>query len=225
MVWFINQVMLKPVIAIDGPAASGKGTLARKLAQKMNYAHLDTGAIYRIAALYLVQHNLELTLENGIRAARHIQENLDLASLQNPALRTDEIGSLTSKLSALPEIRSILLDTQRHFAQNPPDGFDGAVLDGRDIGTVVCPEADLKLYVTANVEARAQRRLKELHSRGLEADYEHVLQDMKDRDFRDMNREIAPLKPAQDSVLIDTTNLGPEEALQKVLVMVKSQLP
>ena len=214
--------MFKPVIAIDGPAASGKGTLARKLAEKLNYAHLDTGAIYRIAALYLLQHNLELTVENGIKAARYIQENLDFKALQNPALRTDEVGSLTSKLSAMPEIRTILLDTQRDFAQNPPAGYKGAVLDGRDIGTVVCPEADLKLYVTADVNARAQRRFRELTNRGIHASYDDVLQDMKDRDFRDMNRDTAPLRPAEDAVTLDTSQLTADQALEKALSFVKT---
>lgn len=208
------------VIAIDGPAASGKGTLARKLAAELNFAHLDTGAIYRIAALYMVQQNLPLTTENGIKAARYIREHLDLGALQDPLLRTDEIGSLTSKISAIPEVREILLDTQRDFAKNPPAPYQGAVLDGRDIGTIVCPDAPLKFYVTANVESRAERRFKELQNRGLSANYDAVLKDMKERDFRDMNRDFRPLKPASDAVIIDTSDLTAEQALKQALEIV-----
>ena len=209
--------MKKPVIAIDGPAASGKGTLSRKIAEKLNFAHLDTGAIYRIAALYLVQQNLPLNTENGILAAQHIRENLDLEALQDPRLRNDEIGSLTSKLSAIPEVREILLDTQRDFAQNPPPAYAGAVLDGRDIGTVVCPDATLKLYVTANVGTRAERRYKELQNKGLSVIYDAVLKDMQERDLRDTNRDIAPLKPASDAIILDTSDLTAEQALKQAL--------
>lgn len=213
--------MGKLVIAIDGPAASGKGTLSRKLAEKLNFAHLDTGAVYRIAALYMVQQNLELDTPNGILAAQYILENINLDMLSDPLLRSDEISVLTSKLSAIPEVRAILLDTQRNFAKNPPENFSGAVLDGRDIGTVVCPDADVKLFVTANVEARAQRRLNELQTRGLSATYDAVLKDMKERDFRDTNREIAPLKPAEDGVILDTSHLTPDQALEEALRIVR----
>ena len=215
--------MAKPVIAIDGPAASGKGTLSRKLAEKLNFAHLDTGAVYRIAALYMVQQNLDLTTPNGIHSAQYILENMTLAMLSDPLLRSDEISVLTSKLSAIPEVRAILLDTQRNFAKNPPENYDGAVLDGRDIGTVVCPDADVKLFVTANAESRAKRRLKELQMRGLSATYDAVLKDMKERDFRDTNREIAPLKPAEDGVILDTSDLTPDQALEEALRIVKSK--
>lgn len=215
--------MGKPVIAIDGPAASGKGTLSRKLAEKLNFAHLDTGAVYRIAALYMAQQKLDLNTANGILAAQYILKNIALEMLTDPRLRSDEISVLTSKLSAIPEVREILLDTQRNFAKSPPENYSGAVLDGRDIGTVVCPNADVKLFVTANVESRAQRRLNELQTRGLSATYDAVLKDMKERDFRDTNRDIAPLKPAEDGVILDTSDLTPDQALEEALRIVKSK--
>ena len=212
------------IIAIDGPAASGKGTLSRTLAEHLNFAHLDTGAIYRLTSLQLVQQNLELTEESAITAAQFIRENLTLEMLQNPALRADEIGSLTSRLSAIPEVREILLDTQRNFAQNPPAPYQGAVLDGRDIGTVVCPDAKVKLYVTASTEIRAERRLKELQNRGLSANYDAVLKDMQERDLRDTSRDIAPLKPASDAVILDTSDLTAEQALKQALEIVARTL-
>ncbi len=215
---------MKPVIAIDGPAASGKGTLSKKLAATLNFAHLDTGAVYRIAALYLLQQNLELTAENGIAAANHVLKNMTLDMLHDPNLRADEVSVMTSKVSAIPEVRQILENIQRDFAHNPPEPYKGAVLDGRDIGTVICPDADLKFYVTADVEIRAQRRLNELQGRGLSADYNAVLQDMKDRDFRDMNREYRPLKPAADAVIIDTSNLNADEALNAALLVAQRSL-
>ncbi len=214
--------MIKKVIAIDGPAASGKGTLARKLAETLNFAHLDTGAIYRMVALQLVQQNKEFSEDLAIEAAQFVQQNLTDELMHHPDLRLDDVGTMASKVSAVPLVRGILLDMQRNFAQNPPAGFNGAVLDGRDIGTIVCPNADLKLYVTASVEIRAKRRFDELERRGLKANYDDVLQDMKERDFRDTNRETAPLKPAEDAVILDTSQMTAEEAFQVALDMARS---
>lgn len=214
--------MIKKVIAIDGPAASGKGTLARKLAETLNFAHLDTGAIYRMVALQLVQQNKEFSEDLAIEAAQFVQQNLTDELMRHPDLRLDNVGTIASKVSAVPLVRGILLDMQRNFAQNPPAGFNGAVLDGRDIGTIVCPNADLKLYVTASVEIRAKRRFDELERRGLKANYDDVLQDMKERDFRDTNRETAPLKPAEDAVILDTSQMTAEEAFQVALDMARS---
>ena len=216
---------MKKVIAIDGPAASGKGTLARKLAATLNYAHLDTGAIYRIAALYLAQQNLVFNGENCIVAARYVRDALPTARFDNPALRTDKIGSLTSRLSAIPAVRDILMETQRHFAYHPPSGFNGAVLDGRDIGTVVCPDADVKFFITADMRTRARRRFEELQARGFDATFETVMKDMEERDFRDTNRDIAPLKPAADSVTLDTSVLTPDAALEQALAVIRAKLP
>lgn len=212
------------VIAVDGPAASGKGTLSRKLAEKLNFAHLDTGAIYRAVSLYLVQQNLDGDAANAVTAAEFIRDNLTLAMLQNPELRTDEIGSMTSRISAIPEVRAILLETQRAFALAPPAPFDGAVLDGRDIGTVVCPDAAVKLYVTADTETRAKRRFMELKSRNIPTSFDEVLADMKIRDERDMNRDTAPLKPAVGAVIIDTSALTPAEALDQALTVARAVL-
>ncbi|PZP56435.1 MAG: (d)CMP kinase [Micavibrio aeruginosavorus] len=209
--------MNKVVIAIDGPAASGKGTLARKLAEKLNYAHLDTGAIYRMVALQLVQQNIDYSEFAAVEAARFVQQNMTENLMLHPDLRLDEVGTMASKVSAVPEVRSILLDAQRHFAQNPPDNYDGSVLDGRDIGTIVCPEANMKLYVTASVAIRAQRRLKELQNKGISATYDAVLKDMEERDLRDMSRDIAPLKPASDAVILDTSDLTADQALKQAL--------
>lgn len=208
------------VIAIDGPAASGKGTLARKLAAELNFAHMDTGAVYRAASLYLSRAGWDLNENAAAKAAQYVRENLTMDMLSDPALRSDDIGTLTSKLSAIPEVRAILLDTQRDFANNPPQPYKGSVLDGRDIGTIVCPEAPVKLYVTASAEIRSQRRLKELQNRGLSATYDAVLKDMQERDLRDMNRDIAPLRPASDSVVLDTSDLTPDQALKQALEIV-----
>lgn len=216
--------MSKPVIAIDGPAASGKGTLSRALADKINFAHLDTGAIYRVSALRFVQQKSDLTTESAVKAARDIRDNFNLNILNDPHLRSDEIGSLTSKISAIPEVREILEDIQRDFAKNPPAPYKGAVLDGRDIGTIICPAAEIKLYVTASAEIRAERRLKELQNRGISANYDAVLKDMKDRDFRDMNRDFRPLKPASDAITIDTSDLTPDQALKQALEIVARTL-
>ena len=212
------------VIAVDGPAASGKGTLSRKLAEKLNFAHLDTGAIYRAVSLYLVQQNLDGDAANAVKAAEFIRDNLTLAMLQNPELRSDTIGSMTSRISAIPEVRAILLETQRAFALAPPAPFDGAVLDGRDIGTVVCPDAAVKLYVTADTETRAKRRFLELKSRHIPTSFDDVLADMKIRDDRDMNRDTAPLKPAVGAVIIDTSALTPTEALDQALTIARAVL-
>ena len=212
--------MVFPVIAIDGPAASGKGTLSRKLAEKLNFAHLDTGAIYRIAALFLVQQKIDFDENAAINAAEYVRKNLTPDLAQNPDLRLDEVGTMASKVSAVQMVREILLDSQRQFAMNPPSGFLGSVLDGRDIGTIVCPQADVKLFVTANAETRAKRRLNELQNKGVSATYDAVLKDMQERDLRDMSRDIAPLKPASDAVILDTSDLTAEQALKQALEIV-----
>lgn len=211
--------MLKPIIAIDGPAASGKGTLARNLAAHFNFAHLDTGAVYRLAALRALDLN-----EDPLQSAAFIRDNFELDQLLNQDLRRDDIGGMASKISAIPEVRAILESIQKDFAQNPPEPFKGAVLDGRDIGTHIAPEAGLKLYVTCSPEIRATRRFKELQSRGITANYEAVLKDMIERDARDQNREFRPLKPAEDAIILDTSHLTETEVLAKALVHAKNKL-
>ncbi|WP_419797886.1 MAG: (d)CMP kinase [Terasakiella sp.] len=198
------------VVAIDGPAAAGKGTLARRVAQDLNLAYLDTGLLYRATGFSVLQKQGDPSDENLALAAA---QNLQPADLENDALRHDEAAQAASKVAVIQSVRDELLAFQRRFAAEPPVGKDGAVLDGRDIGTVVCPNADVKLFVTASTEVRAQRRLKELQDRGLDAIYAQVLKDMKDRDARDSQRAAAPLKAADDAVILDTSDLDIEEVI------------
>lgn len=204
-------------IAIDGPAASGKGTLSKKIAEALTFAHLDTGALYRATALHMIEHETD-----AITAANHIKENL--FDTNTPRLKDDDIGQMASKIAAEPEIRAILLDLQKTFAANPPNGTKGSVLDGRDIGTVVCPNADIKLFITAPTEIRAQRRLKELQLKDKAVTYEAVLKDMRERDARDQGRKTAPMMPADDALIIDTGHLTAEDAFEKAMTAVRARL-
>jgi len=217
-----------PVIAIDGPAASGKGTLARRIAERLGFAWLDTGLLYRAAGMIA----LDLGADPGDeRAAAQAAAALAVriaaegpGLLQDPRLRGDEAAAAASKLSAVGAARAALLDFQRAFARNPLNGAEGAVLDGRDIGTVVCPDAEVKLFVTAAVEERARRRVKELQARGQAAIYGPVLEDLKQRDARDSQRAVAPLKQAADAFLLDTSALDADQALAAALAMIDSVL-
>ena len=211
----ISSAKKKPlVIAIDGPAASGKGTLSRRLADKLGVPFLDTGAIYRAVGLKLVYHDQDPKNKKlAIAAAKTITPN----DLMNPRIRQERVGNAASVVSSYPEVRQILLDFQRNFAKNP----EGAVLDGRDIGTVVCPEADVKVFITASMETRAHRRYREINGEGLEVAFDSVLQDLKERDERDSKRKTAPLLPAKDAVIIDTTDMSAEEVFTKVWDLVE----
>jgi cytidylate kinase len=210
------------IIAIDGPSASGKGTLARSLADILGYAYLDTGAVYRLVAKAILDQGGNPGLPtDSVDAALRVQNSFDLSQLQDPALRTDEVAVATSKASAHPEVRALLMDIQRNFATHPPEPARGAVLDGRDIGTVVCPDALVKLFVTARPEIRAERRFKELQLKGFATTYEAVLQDMRERDARDSGRTTAPLKPAENAILFDTSDLTADKALEKALHLVR----
>lgn len=220
---YISSMKNKLIIAIDGPAASGKGTLSRKIAESLNCAHMDTGALYRATALEVLNTNEDPANQvAATEAAQELADKVHAAAspqdiLGNPALREDRVGNAASKVASIPSVRAALLKLQQDFAQNPGDTYDGAVLDGRDIGTIVCPNADVKLFVTANVEIRAQRRTKELQSKGLDVTYEAVLKDMRERDALDTARVAAPMKPAEDAVILDTSALDPEEMLKKAL--------
>jgi cytidylate kinase len=205
------------IIAVDGPAAAGKGTLARRLARTLNLAYLDTGALYRAVGLSVLRAGGD---PSDKKAAVDAAENLDRGILDDPELRGDAAANAASKVAAIPAVRKVLLAFQRDLAANPPDGKQGAILDGRDIGTVVCPTADVKIFVTASPEARAERRLKELQGRGIEAIYANVLQDMKERDARDQARAVAPLVPAKDAHILDTTDLDADEAFEQALAIV-----
>lgn len=208
------------IIAVDGPSAAGKGTLARRLAERLGFAHLDSGLIYRaVAAKVEVAEADSGFAEAALRAA----EALNAADLERPGLRGERIGHLASKVAVIPEVRAALLAFQRDFAARPPGGAAGAVLDGRDIGTVVCPDADLKLFVTASTEERARRRHKELRERGEESIYARVLQDLQTRDARDSERAVAPLRAAEDAIVLDTTELDSEAALAAAMDIVAAQ--
>ncbi len=219
------------IIAVDGPTASGKGTLARRLAEQFHLFYLDTGAVYRAVGKYILDTGGNLDdPEFALKGAIYIRDNLSWDMLNDAALRTDVVADAASRSSKFPAMREVLLDTQRLYASHPPlmehknKPFQGSVLDGRDIGTVVCPHADVKLYVTADVETRAERRFKELSGKGIQTTYETVLQDMIDRDARDSGRAIAPLIPAKDAIIFDTSKLNADEALASAADIIRAKL-
>ncbi|MGE0675211.1 MAG: (d)CMP kinase, partial [Methylibium sp.] len=193
-------------IAIDGPAASGKGTLAKLIAEHYGLACLDTGLLYRAVGRDVLESGGSLEDESRAAAAARA---LDPATLDDPGLRMPNMGDAASVVAKFPKVRAALLDFQRDFAAQEP----GAVLDGRDIGTVVLPDADVKIYVTADVEVRARRRFDEQVSRGEPVTFERVLETIRLRDERDTTRKDAPLKPAADALMLDTTGMGVQEAL------------
>ena len=206
------------IIAIDGPSASGKGTLAKRLATHLSFAHLDTGKIYRAVGREVIRQGGDPEDE---RMALLVAQTLNPITLSDPALSGDEAALAASKVARMNDVRDVLLEFQRNFAENPPGGEAGAVLDGRDIGTVVCPDAAVKLYLLASAEERAKRRHKELLELGEVSIYASVLQDMKDRDNRDTNRSVAPLKPADDAFILDTSGLNADKAFAAALVEVE----
>ena len=205
------------IIAIDGPAASGKGTLAKRIARHFGYHHLDTGLLYRAVARDMGRAGLDY--ENA-EAAAAVAVALDTASLEDPDLRSREVGDAASLVAKHPPVRAALLALQRRFASQAP----GAVLDGRDIGTVVCPKAAVKIYVTATPEVRAERRFKEHVSRGDGTTYDVVLADIRRRDERDAGRDAAPMRAADDAVLLDTSNLDIEAAFDKALGVISEKV-
>ena len=202
------------LIAIDGPAASGKGTLARRLAAELGLRHLDTGLLYRAVGKKLLDAGRD---PDEQRLAERAARDLRTEDLDEAGLRGDAVAEAASKVAAQPAVRAALLDFQRDFAHRPP----GAVLDGRDIGTVVLPDAAVKLFVTADADVRAQRRWNELQGRGVNVIYPAVLEDLRRRDARDSQRKSAPLKPAADAVLIDTSRMDAEEAFHHALSLVR----
>lgn len=201
------------IIALDGPAASGKGTLGRALAEHYGLVHLDTGALYRAVARDALNAGVDSADAEAVAA---LARNLDRSTLDDPALRSAEVGAAASIVSAHAQVRRALLEYQRAVAAHP----DGAVLDGRDIGTVVCPDADVKLFVTASAEERAHRRHAELKMAGSDITYDQVLEKVRQRDERDSTRAASPLKPADDAHLLDTTDLGIEAAFKAAVELI-----
>ena len=210
------------IIAVDGPAAAGKGTLARRLAEHFGLAYLDTGALYRATAMRLLRAGAAVEAEIEAEAAAAAAAAIEPENLVDPTLRQEQTGALASRVSALPEVRAALLQYQRDFAARPPKG-SGAVLDGRDIGTVVCPQADHKLFVTASAEERARRRVAELRERGeTDVDADQILAELKERDKRDAERQASPLKAAADAHLLDTTNLDMDAAFKAAKALISA---
>jgi len=207
------------IIAVDGTAASGKGTLAKHLARRLDLAHLDTGTLYRAVGLSLLRQGLaadDITPELAAGAAHHLNPEL----LQEKDLRSAETGQMASVVAAVPEVRAALLDYQRRFARNHADGMKGAVLDGRDIGTVVLPDAAAKFFVDADIAIRAERRHRELLEQGSQMSLEAVRQQLEERDHRDKSRLHAPLVPAEDAIFVDTSTKNIEEMVAFALAAI-----
>ncbi|WP_312420441.1 (d)CMP kinase [Shinella sp.] len=204
-------------IAIDGPAAAGKGTLSRRIAEVYGFHHLDTGLTYRATAKALLDRGLPLDDE---AVAADVARGLDLAGLDRSVLSAHAIGEAASKIAVMPSVRRALVEAQRGFAVREP----GTVLDGRDIGTVVCPDAPVKLYVTASAEVRARRRYDEILAGGGAADYGTILEDIRRRDERDMGRADSPLKPADDAHLLDTSEMSIEAAFSAAKLIIDAAL-
>jgi CMP/dCMP kinase len=205
------------IIAVDGPSAAGKGTIARAIATHLGYHFLDTGSLYRMVGLAMLNAGKSA---DDVAAAVGFAKTLEPSKVQDRDLRTETVAAMASEVAAIPEVRTALLEFQRQFAKRQP----GAVLDGRDIGTVVCPDADLKFFVTASTQVRATRRRAELKTLGVQADYETVLDDIMARDDRDANRKSAPTKQADDAIMIDTSELDREEVIAAVMGVIADHM-
>jgi len=210
-----------PIIAIDGTAACGKGTLAKKLAAHYGFSHLDSGALYRLVALGVLKAGGNPSdIADAVRAAGAIE----VAQTAHPKIRTDVVGRAASEVAAIPEVRCVLLGFQRQFAAEPPEGKPGAVIDGRDIGTVIVPAATAKLFVDAAPEIRATRRRQELESLGIFRDQKEIVAELNARDAADRNRAVSPLRPAEDAMLLDTSDLGIDAAFAAALALVEPKI-
>ncbi len=214
------------IVAIDGPAAAGKGTLAKNVAKHFNFAYLDTGSLYRAVGLTVLNQGGDPSDEKiATKVAEEFEVKDIFAIMNNPEIRNERAGSAASKVSVIPAVRKALFDFQRNFAENPilenGQKAKGSVLDGRDIGTVVCPDADVKLFVTASTEVRAKRRYLEQKEKGLDVTLEATIADMKIRDERDSSRSTAPLKPADDAVILDTSEMSIDEVFGIAVKMVE----
>ncbi|MFD2204678.1 (d)CMP kinase [Kiloniella antarctica] len=210
-----------PVIAIDGPVASGKGTLARRLAKALNFAYLDTGSLYRAVASLVLARGSD---PNDSVLAAKVADSFTADDIDRDDLREEKVGQAASIVAANQEVRKSLLEFQRNFAKTPPNNHLGAVLDGRDIGTVVCPSAEIKLFISATPEVRAERRHKELLGRGDQSIYARVLEDLRERDERDRNRDTAPLRAADDAVVLDTSDMDADKAFTLAKKLIDERL-
>ena len=205
------------IIAVDGPSAAGKGTIARAIATHLGYHFLDTGSLYRMVGLAMINAGKSA---DDVTSAVAFAKSLDPTKIQDRDLRSETVAAMASEVAAIPEVRTALLEFQRQFAKRQP----GAVLDGRDIGTIVCPDADLKFFVTASTQVRATRRRAELKTLGVHLDYETVLDDIMARDERDANRASAPTKQADDAIMIDTSELDREEVIAAVMGVIADHM-
>ena len=210
------------IIAIDGPAASGKGSLGRRLSAHFGLAYLDTGLLYRAIGHKMLKQGADLA---DSTAAVEVACSLGFDDLRPAILRDDEIAQAAGVVAAHPDVRKALHGLQQRFAAEPPGGAPGTVLDGRDIGTVICPNAQIKLFINAGIKVRARRRHKELQARGLNSIYSRVLRDMRERDARDRSRAIAPLVPADDACVLDTTEVDENSVFRSALAFISSRTP
>lgn len=209
------------VVAIDGVSGSGKGTLSKKIADFFGWPYLDTGLLYRYVGYALMQHGRDA---DDVVFALKIIDAMEDVSFDDPALRRDDVGNAASKISQFKPIRQALLDLQHNFATNPPGKSLGVVLDGRDIGTVICPNADFKIFVTADVDARAKRRYGQMQEMGHEADLDVLLKQIYERDDRDRNRSVSPTVPAKDALVLDTTHICADTVFVEALAYIQSKL-
>ncbi len=214
------QLVRPWVIALDGPSAAGKGTLARRLACHFDLAHLDTGSLYRAVGRRILREGRN---PKDATYAAEIASSLQPVDLKDPELRSEAASQAASIVAAIPAVRANLLAWQREFAKAPPDGKRGVVLDGRDIGTVICPDADVKLFVTASPEARAERRFQELQAAGANPIRRAVLDEMASRDRRDSERATAPLLPADGAFVLDTSDLDADAVFDRVVAFIESK--
>lgn len=213
------------IIAIDGPNASGKGTLARRLGKELGFPVLDTGLLYRAVGWMVLQKGESLNDENAaLHCADELHHIINEDYLSNPALRGIDIGNAASIVSSYPSVRQSLFDLQRNFALKPIDNAKGAILDGRDIGTVICPDANIKFFVTATPEIRAERRAREQYGDNWQPHFKEVLEKTRERDRRDSERAIAPLKPATDSIILDTSHITPDQVFSQALALILARL-
>lgn len=203
--------MKNNVIAVDGFCASGKGTIAKKLSEKLNLPYLNTGALYRAVGYELKKNNFEDF--NNIEKILELAKNINFEVLDNLEFFTEDTGIWASKIAKIQQVRDFLFNIQKEFTKKP----NGAILDGRDIGTVICPEAEYKFFITASLEERTKRRYKEMLEKGKNTTFEEIFQQLKERDLADINRSVSPLKKAEDAIEIDTTKMSPDEVIKYVL--------